>query len=73
MALHFYKKHSLSNDELKWKDELGGPFFSHWKNCGTEEFKMVNTACNKNGQNLILDAELNGMNFLLTNFYNSNT
>ena len=21
--------HSLSNDELKWKDEFGGPLFSH--------------------------------------------
>ena len=28
--------HSLSNDELKWKDEFGGPLFSHGKSnsCG---------------------------------------
>ena len=49
--------HLLSNDELKWKDEFGGPlFFSHGKSnscgvaigyCGTEAFKMVNTACDK--------------------------
>ena len=57
-------------------------FFSHGENyscgvaigyCGTEAFKVVNTACNKNGRILILDAELNGTNFLLLNFYNSNT
>ena len=41
--------------------------------CGTEDFKVVNTACNKNGQILIFDTELNGTNFLLINFYNSNT
>ena len=40
--------------------------------CGTEAFKVVNTACNKNGQILILDAKLNSTNFLLINFYNSN-
>ena len=34
---------------------------------------MVNTARNKTGQMLILDAELNGTNFLLINFYNYNT
>ena len=73
----------MSNDELKWKDEFGGPlFFSHGKSnssevvigyCGTEDFKVVNTACHKNGRILILDTELNGANFLLINFYNSNT
>ena len=41
--------------------------------CGTEDFKMINTACNKNGRILIFDAELNGTNFLLISFYNSNT
>ena len=75
--------HSLSNVELKWKDEFGKPlFFSHRKSyscgvaigyCGTEAFKVVNTACDKNGRILILDAELNGTNFFLINFYNSNT
>ena len=60
-----------------------GPlFFSHSKSnscsvairyCGTEVLKVVNTACNKNRQILILDSELNGTNFLLINFYNSNT
>ena len=75
--------HLLSNDELKWKDEFGGPlFFSHGKSnscgvaigyCGTEDLKVVNTARNKNGGMLILDAKLNGTNFLLINFYNSNT
>ena len=57
-------------------------FFSHGKSnscgvaigyCGTEDFKVVNTARDKNGRMLILDAELNGTNFLLINFYNSNT
>ena len=57
-------------------------FFSHRKSnscgvaigyCETENFKVVNTACDKNGRILILDAELNGKNFLLINFYNSNT
>ena len=67
--------HSISNDELKWKDDFGGRLlFSHGKSnscgvainyCRTEAFKVVNTACNKNGQILILDAELNGTNFLL--------
>ena len=75
--------YSWSNDELKQKDEFGGPvFFSHGKSnsywvaigyCGTEDLKVVNTAPDKNGRMLILDAELNGTNFLLINFYNSNT
>ena len=60
--------HPLSNDELKWKDDFGGPlFFSHGKSnscgvaigyCRTEPFKVVNTACDKNRGILILDAEL---------------
>ena len=41
--------------------------------CGTEDLKVVNTARDKNGRILILDAELNGTNFSLINFYNSNT
>ena len=57
-------------------------FFSHGKSnscgaaigyCGTEDFKVVNTACDKNGRILILNAKLNGINFLLIDFYNSNT
>ena len=75
--------HSLSKDELKWKDEFGGYlFFSHGKSnscgvaigyCGTEDFKVVNTACDKNGRIQIIDAKLNGTNLLLINFYNCNT
>ena len=70
--------HSLSNDELKWKDDFGGPlFFSNGKSnscgvaidyCGTEGFKVGNTAGDKNGRILILDAELNDTNFFLINF-----
>ena len=41
--------------------------------CGTEDFKVVNTSCDKKRRILILDAKLNGTNFLLINFYNSNT
>ena len=41
--------------------------------CETEAFKVVNTACDKNGRILIFDAELDGKKFLLINFYNSNT
>ena len=41
--------------------------------CGAEDLKVVNTARDKNGRILILDAELNGTNFLLINLYNSNT
>ena len=61
---------------------LEDPFFSHGKSnscgvaigyCGTEDLKVVNTARDKNGRMLILDAELNGTNLLLINFYNSNT
>ena len=56
-------------------------FFSHGKSnscgvaigyCGREDLKVVNTARDKNGRILILDAALNGTNFLLINFYNSN-
>ena len=82
-VIFLQETHSLSNDELKWKDEFGGPlFFSHGKSnfcgvtigyCGTEAFKVVNTACDKNERILILDAALNGTNFFLINFYNSNT
>ena len=43
------------------------------RHCGTEDFKVVNTVYYKNGRILILDAELDGTNFLLINFYNSNT
>ena len=70
------------NNEQKWKDDFGSPlFFSHRKssscgitigNCGTEAFKVVNTACNKNEQILILDAKWNATIILLINFYNSN-
>ena len=66
-----------------WDGEMNSEdLFSHGKSnscgvtigyCGTEDFKVVNTACNKNRQILILDAEMNGTNFLLINFYNSNT
>ena len=69
------KTHSLSNVEQKWKEDCEGPlFFLHGKSnscgvalgyCGAEAFKVVNTACDKNGRILILDAELNGTNFLL--------
>ena len=47
-------------------------FFSHGKSnscgvaigyCGTEDFKVENTACDKNGHILIFDAELNGTNW----------
>ena len=75
--------HSSSNDEQEWKDDFRGPlFFSHGKSnscgvaigyCETEAFKLVNTACDKIGRILILDAELNDTNFLLISFYNSNT
>ena len=51
--------HLLSNNELKWKDEFGGPLFlSHGKSnccgvtigyCGREDLQVVNTARNKNG------------------------
>ena len=67
----------MSKDELKWKDEFGGSlFFSLGKRnfcgvaigyCGTEDFKVVKTACDKNGRILIIDAKLNGTNFLLIN------
>ena len=75
--------HLLSNDEQKWKDDFRGPLFiSHRKSnscgvaicyCGTEVFKVVNTACDKNEQILILNGKLNGTNFFLIHFYNSNT
>ena len=57
--------------EQKWKDDFScGVSIGYW---GTETFKVVNTACEKNGRILILDAELNDTNFLLINFYNSNS
>ena len=34
---------------------------------------VFNTACDKNGRILILDADLNDTNVLLINFYNSNS
>ena len=84
MALHFYKKHIPRQKMNKNGKMILGVlcFFSHGKSnscgvasgfCGIEAFKMVNTEWDKNGQILILDAELNGINFLLINFYNSNT
>ena len=41
--------------------------------CETEAFEVVNTTSDKNRRILILDAELNDTNFLLINFYNSNS
>ena len=77
------EKKTSSNDEQKRKDNIRDPlYFSHGKSnscgvvvgyCGTEAFKVTNTACDKNGWSLILDAELNATNFLLINFYNCNT
>ena len=34
---------------------------------------VFNTACDRNGRILILDADLNDTNFLLINFYNSDS
>ena len=83
MALYFYKKHiRCQMMSLNGKMNLEASFFSYGKRnscgvaisyCGTEDLKVVNTARNKNGRMLILDAKLNGSNFLLINFYNSNT
>ena len=84
MALCFYKKHIRCQMMNKnGKMILGCPLlFSHGKSnsfgvaigyCGTETFKVVNTAWDKNVWIIILNAELNGTNFLLINFYNSNT
>ena len=75
--------YSSLKDEQKWIDNFKGPlFFSHGKNnsygvsigyCGTETIEVVNTACDKYGQILILDPILNHTNFLLINFYNCNS
>ena len=75
--------YSSLKDEQKWIDHFNGPlFFSHGKNnscgvsigyCGTETIEVINTACDKYGQILILDPRLNHTNFLLINFYNSNS
>ena len=85
MALYFYfyKKHiGRQMMDKNGKMTFGVIFFSHRKsnscgvamrNCGTEAFKVLNTACEKNGRILIFDAKLDDTNFLLTNFYNSNT
>ena len=77
------KTHSLSKDEQKWQDDFGSAlYFSHGKSnscgvangyCGTEAFKVVKTACDKTGRILIFYAELNDANFLLINFYNSDS
>ena len=60
------RTHFSSKDDQKWEDNVKGPlFFSQGKSnsCGvgigyhtTEAFKVVNTACNKNGRILIFDA-----------------
>ena len=84
MALFFYKKHIRRQMMNKNGKMILGLlyFFSHRKSnhcgvtiqyCRTKGFKVVNTACNKNGRIQILDAELNSTKFLLINFYNSNT
>ena len=70
--LFLQETQSSSNDEQKWKDYFGGPLsFSHGKSnscgvaigyCGTEAFKMVKIACEKNRRILILNAKLNDTN-----------
>ena len=80
--IYLQETHSSLKDGRKCKDDFNVPiFFSHRESnscgvafyyCGTEASKVVNTACDKNGQILILDAELNDTNFLLINS-NSNT
>ena len=64
MALYFYKKHIPCRMMNK-----NGVAISY---CG-RAIKVVNAVCDKNGQILILNAELNCTNFLLFKFYNSNT
>ena len=68
MALYFYKKHIRRRMMNKNGKTMLGVLY-----CGTEAFKVVNTACDKNGPILILNAKLNGTNFLLINFYNTNS
>ena len=74
---------SLSNDEQKRKSNFNSPlFFWHEKSnsCsvaisyyGTVAFEVINTAWDKNGRILIVNAELNDTNFLRINLYNSNS
>ena len=76
--------YSSSKDEQKCKDDFKGPlFFSHgkavfvvWQSAILEQklfLKWQAQHVTKNRQILILDVELNDTDFLLMNFYNSNS
>ena len=83
VALYFHKKNICRQVTNKnGKIILRVLFYSHGKSnscgvvavvyCGKEAFKVVTTACDKNGQILILDIEFNDTNLLLNGFYSSN-
>ena len=80
MALYFYNKHIHRQMMNKNEKIILGVlyFFSHEKRnscgvaigyCGAEAFKVANTACDKKWTN----SNSQCRNFLLINFYNSNT
>ena len=76
------KKHSLTQDEKKWKDDFKDPLFcSHGSTnfcgvaialCGWKSFHIIYKS-DENGRILITDAKLNDEKFLLVNLYSSNT
>ena len=75
--------HSSVNDEKQRKDEFNGPLFSHTAKqilavlqtgfCRKNSFDLIHQKSDENGRILIIEAKINGDNFIVINIYNSNT
>ena len=82
-VMFLQETHSISETELKWKDEFGGQcFFSHGtsNSCGVliafhgiEKFSINKKFSDNKGRMLILDALIGDSNFIFINLYNANS
>ena len=75
--------HSKEGDEMKWRNDFKGPvFYSHGtsNSCGvltaylgSRKFILNKTLKDKRGRILILDANIDDVEYILINIYNANT
>ena len=82
-VLFLQETHSISNDENAWADDFKGQvFFSHGTSnsrgvliayLGSKSFVVKNKRNDDAGRILILDASIDGTDYILVNIYNANT
>ena len=75
--------HSTKENEIEWKDKFDGNlYYSHRKSnsrgvliglSGNKTFPVKKHLCDENGRILILERLIDGSEFILINFYNTNT